>query len=214
METWAIVLAAGSGTRFGAAKQFLDLGGERIIDRAVRAAIDACDRVVVVLPADVVWDGPPVEAVPVGGATRAESVRAGLACVPDDARYVLVHDAARALASPTLWTSVRKALDQGVDAVIPGLPVTDTLKRIDGDRVTGTVDRDGLIAVQTPQGFKLAVLRSAHAAGGDATDDAAFIEAHGGDVLWVDGEATNIKLTRPEDVAMMEAVLARQEATP
>jgi 2-C-methyl-D-erythritol 4-phosphate cytidylyltransferase len=214
METWAIVLAAGSGTRFGAAKQFLDLGGERIIDRAVRAAIDASDRVVVVLPADVVWDGPPVDAVTVGGATRAESVRAGLACVPDDARYVLVHDAARALASPTLWTTVRKALDQGVDAVIPGLPVTDTLKRIDGDRVTGTVDRDGLIAVQTPQGFKLDVLRSAHAAGGDATDDAAFIEAHGGDVLWVDGEATNIKLTRPEDVAMMEAVLARQEVTP
>jgi 2-C-methyl-D-erythritol 4-phosphate cytidylyltransferase len=213
MQTWAIVLAAGSGTRFGAAKQFLELGGVRVIDRAVHGARLACDHVVLVLPADVDWDGEPVDAVTTGGATRAESVRAGLAAIPDTARVVLVHDAARALASPALWTAVRNGLLDDVDAVIPGLPVTDTLKRVDGERVTGTVDRDGLIAVQTPQGFRAETLRAAHAAGGDATDDAAFIEAHGGSVVWVAGEATNIKLTHPDDVAMMEAVLARQEVS-
>ena len=211
METWAIVLAAGSGTRFGSAKQFLMLGGRRVIDRAVHAARLACDRVVLVLPSDIAWDGDPVDATIVGGATRSASVRAGLAAVPDSARYVLVHDAARALASQELWTEVRNGLLEGVDAVIPGLPVTDTLKRIDGERIVGTVDREHLIAVQTPQGFLASTLRAAHAAGGDATDDAAFIEAHGGTVVWVRGEATNIKLTRPDDVAMMEAVLARGE---
>ena len=213
METWAIVLAAGSGTRFGAAKQFLELGGVRVIDRAVRTARSVCDHTVLVVPPDVVWDGDPVDAVTVGGDTRAASVRAGLAAVPETARYVLVHDAARALASRDLWTAVRNGLLEDVDAVIPGLAVTDTLKRVEGDHVVGTVDRDGLIAVQTPQGFRATTLRAAHAAGGDATDDAAFIEALGGSVVWLQGEVTNTKLTRPEDVAVMEAVLARQEVS-
>jgi 2-C-methyl-D-erythritol 4-phosphate cytidylyltransferase len=210
MQTWAIVLAAGSGTRFGAAKQFLELGGVRVIDRALRTAQLACDHVVLVLPADSVWDGDPVDAVVTGGASRAESVRAGLAAVPESAATVLVHDAARALATLELWTAVRDELRSEVDAVIPGLPVTDTIKRVDGIRVTGTVDRSDLIAVQTPQGFKVETLRAAHTSGGDATDDAAFIEAHGGSVRWVPGETTNIKLTHPDDVAIMEAVLARQ----
>lgn len=213
MTTWGIVLAAGSGTRFGAAKQFLTIGGERIVDRAVATAAKVCDGVVVVLPAGMPWDGASVAATAVGGVTRAESVRAGLACVPETAQYVLVHDSARALASETLWRTVRTALERDVDAVIPGLPVADTLKRVVGETIVGTVDREALIAVQTPQGFRAASLRSAHAAGGDATDDAAFIEAHGGTVHWVTGEATNIKLTRPEDAAIMEAVLAQQEAT-
>ncbi|MFZ4516422.1 MAG: IspD/TarI family cytidylyltransferase [Acidimicrobiia bacterium] len=211
MTTWGIVLAAGSGTRFGAAKQFLSVGGMRVVDRSVATAAKVCDAVVVVLPAGVQWDGAPVAATAVGGATRAASVRAGLECVDPDAEFVLVHDAARALASETLWRAVRNGLHENVDAVIPGLPVSDTLKRVVGDVVVGTVDREHLIAVQTPQGFRAASLRAAHAVGGDATDDAAFIEAHGGTVHWVTGEAINTKLTRPQDAAIMEAVLAKLE---
>lgn len=211
MSSWAIILAAGSGTRFGTPKQFAMLREVRVVDRAVNAALQACDHVVVVLPPDVPWDGPAVDGVATGGATRAASLRAGLAFVAPDAEFVLVHDAARPLASDALWQAVAKELTDGIDAVVPALPVTDTLKRVDGRRVVGTVDRDNLVSVQTPQGFRADALRSAHAAGGDATDDAAFIEAQGGHVTWIPGEVTNIKLTQPEDLAVAEAILSRTE---
>lgn len=211
MGAWAIVLAAGSGTRFGTPKQFSILRGARVVDRAIAAAQRNSDRVIVVLPPGVAWDGDPLDGIAVGGPTRAESLRAGLALVPADAEIVLVHDAARPLAGDALWRAVAKELEQGADAVVPGLPVTDTLKRVAGDRITGTVDRAALITVQTPQGFRATALRRAHAAGGDATDDAAFIEAGGGRVTWIPGERTNIKLTEPEDLAVAEAILDRLE---
>ena len=182
----AVVVAAGRGDRFGAAKQFLVLDGTRLVDRAVAACAAVCDAVVVVLPAGEDWTGSPVAAAVPGGATRSASVRAGLAALEAsgaDIDVVLVHDAARPLASRALFDAVIAAVRAGADAVVPGVAVADTLKRVDGDRVVSTVDRDSVVAVQTPQGFRAAALRAAHAAGGDATDGAARVEAAGGTVV-------------------------------
>ncbi|MFM7061370.1 MAG: 2-C-methyl-D-erythritol 4-phosphate cytidylyltransferase [Actinomycetes bacterium] len=208
MTTWAILLAAGAGTRFGARKQFLGLGGVRVVDRSVHGAHDVVDAVVLVLPEGERWDGPPVHAVVVGGAQRSDSVRAGLAAIPAEAEVIVVHDAARPLASRDLWRAVVAAVHGGADAAIPGLPVADTVKRVAGERVLETVERQDLVAVQTPQAFRAEVLRRAHEAGGDATDDAGLVERAGGTVVVVPGEARNRKVTDRDDLVVLEAWLA------
>ena len=205
---WGIVVAGGRGERFGASKQFCDLAGARVVDRSVSTMGAVCDHVVVVLPAGVVWDGPPVAATAVGGTIRAASVRAGLALVPADAEIVVVHDAARPLASPALVESVVAAVRAGADAAVPVVALADTLKRVEGSRVVATVNRAALVAAQTPQAFRAAVLRAAHARGGDATDDAALVEAEGAMVVTVPGEPRNLKITSPADLQLAAALLA------
>jgi 2-C-methyl-D-erythritol 4-phosphate cytidylyltransferase len=207
-DVGAIVVAAGRGDRFGGAKQFLELAGTRLVDRAVRACADACHTVVVVLPEGVVWEGPTVHAAVTGGATRSDSVRAGLAALPTTVEIVVVHDAARPLASRAIFDAVVDAIRAGADAAVPALPVADTLKRVDGTRVTETVTRDDLVAVQTPQSFRADALRAAHASGESATDDAALVEQRGGCVVVVPGEGANFKITSPSDLALAAAVLA------
>jgi 2-C-methyl-D-erythritol 4-phosphate cytidylyltransferase len=208
VQTWAIVVAAGSGARFGGAKQFSAVGSERLVDRAVQTAARCCDGVVVVLPAGATWDGPAVGAAVAGGATRAASVRAGLTAVPASAEIVVVHDAARPLAGDGLFAAVIEAVVEGADGAVPGLAVSDTIKRVDGVRVLATVPRDDLVTVQTPQAFRAAALRAAHTGEGDGTDDAALVEAAGGKVVVVPGEPTNVKVTGPEDVMLVTALLA------
>ena len=210
--TSAIVVAGGRGERFGAPKQFLTAAGARLVDHAVTNAGLVCDEVVVVLPADQTWDGPTVTAAVAGGATRAESVRAGLAAVAPGAAIVVVHDAARPLASPELFELVIDAVRAGADAAIPAIDVSDTLKRVDGDRVIATVERDGLVAVQTPQAFNAEALRAAHAAGADATDDAALVEVAGGRVVVVPGDPRNVKVTTVADLAVASALLEEAAA--
>lgn len=182
---------------------------------SLASAAEACGGVVLVVPAGLV-DGeyPGATSVVAGGAERADSVRAGLAVVPSDVEYVLVHDAARPLATVGLFTRVIEALgDSEYDAVVPVLEVTDTLKQVDGARITGTIDRSRVVATQTPQGFRAAALRAAHASGGDATDDAALVERLGGSVGTVAGESRNLKITRPEDLVVADALWsARGEA--
>jgi 2-C-methyl-D-erythritol 4-phosphate cytidylyltransferase len=134
-------------------------------------------------------------------------VRAGLAAVPTDAAIVVVHDAARPLATGALYAAVVDAVRAGADGALPGLPVADTLKRVDGDTVTATVSREGLVAAQTPQAFRAEALRAAHAAAGEATDDAALVEAAGGKVVIVPGDPLNLKLTAPRDLAVAAALL-------
>jgi 2-C-methyl-D-erythritol 4-phosphate cytidylyltransferase len=208
VSTWGIVVAGGAGSRFGTPKQFESIAGARLVDRAVETAIGACDQVVVILPEAFTWDGPPVVAAVVGGASRSASVRAGLAEVPASATIVVVHDAARPLASPALFEAVIRAVHRGADAAVPAVPVRDTVKRVDGDRVVETVAREGLVAVQTPQAFRADRLRAAHASAGDATDDAALIEAAGGQVVIVPGEPANLKVTTPADLATAAALVA------
>jgi 2-C-methyl-D-erythritol 4-phosphate cytidylyltransferase len=207
VQTWAIVVAAGGGARFGAAKQFARLGDASVLDRAAGVARESCDGVVVVLPAGREWTAPPGVHVAIGGATRSDSVRAGLACVPDDVDVVVVHDAARPLASRALFARVIGAVRAGADAAVPGVPVADTVKRVRDDHVIETVPRDDLVAVQTPQAFRRSVLQAAHAHGGLDTDDAALVEAAGGTVVVVEGEPRNLKLTRVDDLELAQALI-------
>ena len=201
MSTWAIVVAGGSGERFGERKQYLALAGERVLDWALRAAAAGADGVVVVVPADRAEEPePPADVVVAGGATRSASVRAGLAAVPDDADVILVHDAARPVPVPGVWHRVRAAIDAGADAAVPAVPLADTIRALGG----GTVDRSGLVAVQTPQAFRAAALRSAHAGEPEGTDDASLVEAVGGRVVVVDGDPANIKITTPVDLSLAE----------
>jgi 2-C-methyl-D-erythritol 4-phosphate cytidylyltransferase len=203
-EVWVIVVAAGSGRRFGGAKQYEFLAGRRVIDRSIVAARTVADGVVlVVAPERSGHAEPGVDAVVAGGDTRSGSVRAGLAAVPDAAEVVVVHDGARPLATPELFRSVVEAVRAGADAAVPGVPVDDSLRSVAG----GVVDRDGLVAVQTPQAFRAAALRDAHAAGAEATDDASLVEAAGGKVVVVEGSPTNLKITRPSDLTVAEALL-------
>ncbi len=208
MKTWAIVVAAGSGERFGGTKQFAHLGGATVLDRAVGVARESCDGVVVVLAPGAPWEAPDGVSATPGGATRSDSVRAGLALVPDDVDVVVVHDAARPLASRRLFLTVVEAIDEGADAAVPALPVVDTLKRVDGDdRVIETVPRAGLVAVQTPQAFRASALRAAHESEAVDTDDAALVEAAGGKVVVVAGERRNLKLTLPDDLELAQALV-------
>lgn len=208
VPVWTIVVAAGSGSRFGRAKQYERLGDRRVLDWALEAARAVSEGVVLVVPPDSAGRREPgIDAVVPGGATRSESVRAGLAAVPGEADVVLVHDAARPLATVGLFESVVAAVTAGADAAIPGVPVANTVKRVKGKKVVGTVDRSDLVEVQTPQGFRAAALRAAHAGEPDATDDAALVEAAGGSVVIVPGEPSNLKLTHPHDLAVARVLL-------
>jgi 2-C-methyl-D-erythritol 4-phosphate cytidylyltransferase len=160
-----------------------------------------------VVPDASSWEGAEVAALATGGASRAESVRAGLAVVPLGAEIVVVHDAARPLASDELFDAVIGAVRDGADGAVPGLAVADTLKRVDDVRVTATVDRVGLVAVQTPQAFDARILRAAHAGSADATDDAQLVEAIGGTVVVVPGDPRNLKITGPADLMIAAALL-------
>jgi 2-C-methyl-D-erythritol 4-phosphate cytidylyltransferase len=203
VRVWAIVVAAGRGERFGRPKQYEVVAGRRVLDWSVEAARAACDGVVVVVPPG---DPTGVE----GGETRTASVRSGLAAVPDDAEVVVVHDAARPAAGVGLFRAVIAAVEAGADGAVPGVAVTDTVKRIDAaSAVVETLDRSTLVAVQTPQAFRAEVLRQAHASGEEATDDAALVERIGGRVVVVPGHTGNRKLTDPDDLAALDAELRR-----
>lgn len=207
-----VVLAGGSGQRFGSVKQFADLAGRRVVDWSVAVARSVADGVVLVLPASDVPDEalPGVVVVP-GGDTRASSVRAGLAAVPLSAEVVVVHDAARPLATAELFQSVIDVVrdeEHPVDGVVPALPVSDTVKRVVDHRVVATLSRHDLVAVQTPQAFRATVLRRAHAEGGEATDDAALIEAIGATIGVVPGDPANMKLTTATDLAVATALVS------
>ena len=207
VTVWGIVVAGGRGNRFGAAKQFARLGGATVLERSIATTARLCDGVVVALPPESGWQPqPPVVAV-AGGETRADSVRAGLAAVPADAEIIVVHDAARPLASPLLFAAVIAAVRAGADAAVPGLAVSDTLKRVEGERVIETVPRDGLVVVQTPQAFRAEALRRAHARGDEGSDDAVLVERSGGVVRIVPGESRNLKITVPGDLEVAASLI-------
>ena len=208
MSVWAIVVAAGSGNRFGRAKQYEDLGGRRVLDWALEAAQSVAEGIVLVVPAENAGlREVGVDAIVPGGSTRSESVRAGLAAVPNEVEVVVVHDAARPLASAQLFETVVKAVRDGAGAAVPAVAVTDTVKRVKGKRVTETLDRSELVAVQTPQAFDAHTLRRAHEPQPEGTDDASLVEGIGGTVVIVEGEPSNIKITHPQDLAVARTLL-------
>lgn len=230
--TALIVVAAGSGTRLGRGvpKAFATLAGATILEHALRGLAGVDARIVAVVPAGAEADARAIAeragvdaAVIAGGATRADSVAAGLAAA-GDARRVLVHDAARALAPRALVERVLAALDAGAGAVVPVLPVVDTIRSVDGaadasaEALGAIVDRSGLRAMQTPQGFDAALLRRAYEAAGEgraaSTDDAQLVQALGEAVVAVPGDELAFKITTAADADRAEALLAPTRAVP
>ncbi len=205
MNTWGIVVAAGSGSRFGGDKHAAILGGVPLWRWAERLFAEVgLDGVVLV--------GDVPAGIP-GGARRQDSVAAGLAAIPNSADIILVHDAARPLASKGMVCRLLEALAAigEVAGAVPAVPIRDTIKRVSGNEIKETIDRAHLVAVQTPQAFKGEALRTAHAQiTSDVTDDSAMVEAIGGKVLVVDGEPRNIKVTFAADLAMAESLLTEE----
>ena len=212
MSVWIVIVAAGSGSRFGGPKQYESLGSTRVVDRSIATARRAADHVALVVAAPDVDEirrqlaSQPDIVVVAGGPSRSASVRNGLAAVPDDAEVVVVHDAARPLASVALFQNVIAAVRSGADAAVPGVPIADSLRRTDG----GAVDRSGIVAVQTPQAFHPTALRRAHRDEADASDDATLVEMIGGKVVIVPGETTNFKITTAHDLAVARMLVATE----
>jgi 2-C-methyl-D-erythritol 4-phosphate cytidylyltransferase len=219
MSVWAVLVAAGRGERLGdeRPKAFARLGALPLLAEPLRRLdeSDWIDGIVIVAPPD--WEEPSilvaeeigaskVAACVPGGATRSASVRIGLGEVPDDAAVVLVHDAARPLLPPEVVPRLLEALAEGFDGAVPVVPLADTVKRVDGGVVVETPARDELVAVQTPQAFVAAVLRSA--AAGEGSDCASLVEAAGGRVKVVPGDERLLKVTTAADLGRVEALLA------
>lgn len=229
----AVVPAAGSGSRLGAgtSKAAVDLGGLPLVTHCLAALVEGgVTHLVVAAPptgraaelvaaavgtaAAALGPGVTVRVVP-GGADRTASVRAALAVLPPEVAIVLVHDAARPFVPAAMVTRVVAAVRAGHDAVLPGLPVVDTVKGVRAGVVDQTHDRDALVAVQTPQGFRRELLDRAYAAaGGPATDDAGLVEALGVPVHVVTGDPGAFKVTRPLDLVLARALLAGRDAEP
>jgi 2-C-methyl-D-erythritol 4-phosphate cytidylyltransferase len=226
MEVGVIIAAAGLGTRMGmGSKAFVELNGRTALARVLDAflSLEEVGRLVVVGPSErldiarreveALRPGKPVAVCP-GGASRQQSVRAGL-CELGGCDYVLVHDAARPVVSDAL---VRRVLAAAVDAgaAIPALPPHDAVKRVEGGRLLESLDRSRLVLAQTPQGFRRQLLERAHFEAADAglvgDDDAQLVAASGHAVAVVEGEATNIKLTTPADLALLDALLRERES--
>jgi len=221
-STWAILVAAGSGERLGAdrPKAFVALGNRVLLAESLER-LDASawiDAVVVAVPAD--WEeaaivlaeelvASKVAAVVPGGTTRAESVRAALAEIPDDALVVIVHDAARPLVDDAVIERVLAPLAEGYDGVVPGLPLADTVKRVERGLVAETIDRSALVTVQTPQAFIATALRAAYRDAGpfDATDCASLVEARGGRIRVVEGDPRLLKITTNADLQLVQSWL-------
>jgi 2-C-methyl-D-erythritol 4-phosphate cytidylyltransferase len=220
VSVWAILAAAGSGDRLGLdrPKAFASLNDRPLIAESLER-LDASgwiEGIVVAAPPE--WEEPcilvaeeiaagKVAETVTGGATRSESVRNALAQVPEGAAVVLVHDAARPLVTEEVIERVVTGLEVGWDGAVPTLPVSDTVKRVDGEAVAETIDREGLVIVQTPQAFLADVLRRAVESGSEASDCAALVEAAGGRVRAVQGDPRLLKVTEPADLALVESWL-------
>jgi len=224
VSVWAVLAAAGRGERLGSdrPKAFARLGGRPLLAESLERleGSDWIDQIVIAAPPD--WEEPSilvaeeiaatkVSSAVRGGDSRSESVRLALAEVPEAAAVVLVHDAARPLLPDEVIERVLAPLSEGWEGVVPALRVSDTVKRVEGDRVLETLRRDDLVAVQTPQAFLADALRRAVAGDvSEATDCASLVEAGGGRVTWVDGDPRLLKVTDAADLALVESWLEEE----
>jgi 2-C-methyl-D-erythritol 4-phosphate cytidylyltransferase len=222
VSVWAVLAAAGRGERLGSdrPKAFARLGGRPLLAESLERLEDSgwIDAIVIAAPPD--WEEPSilvaeeiaatkVSSAVTGGASRSESVRLALEEVPAEAAVVLVHDAARPLLPEEVIERVLAPLSEGWDGVVPAVPLADTVKRVEGDRVVETLSREDLVAVQTPQAFLADALR--RAVSGDvssATDCASLVESQGGRIKVVEGDPRLLKVTDAEDLALVESWLS------
>lgn len=196
----AIVVSAGQGLRFGGLKQLEMLGDKRVIDASLAVAKRCVDYVVCVKVPGVDFGNLNADVVVDGGATRSDSVRAGLYALPSDTQVVLVHDGARPFASPNLYYKILDRLNGGSKAVIPVIAMSDTVKEVSGEMVLKTIDRSRIVRVQTPQGFQRDILDLAYKNHIDATDDSYLVETLGVIVETISGEDVNFKITTQADL--------------
>jgi len=221
VSVWAVLAAAGRGERLGSdrPKAFARLGGRPLLAESLERLEESgwIDAIVIAAPPD--WEEPSilvaeeiaatkVSSAVTGGASRSESVRLALEEVPAEAAVVLVHDAARPLLPEEVIERVLAPLSEGWDGVVPAVPLADTVKRVEGDRVVETLSREDLVAVQTPQAFLADTLR--RAVSGDvssATDCASLVESQGGRIKVVEGDPRLLKVTDAEDLALVESWL-------
>jgi len=222
VSVWAVLAAAGRGERLGSdrPKAFARLGGRPLLAESLERLEESgwIDAIVIAAPPD--WEEPSilvaeeiaatkVSSAVTGGASRSESVRLALEEVPAEAAVVLVHDAARPLLPEEVIERVLAPLSEGWDGVVPAVPLADTVKRVEGDRVVETLSREDLVAVQTPQAFLADTLR--RAVSGDvssATDCASLVESQGGRIKVVEGDPRLLKVTDAEDLALVESWLS------
>jgi 2-C-methyl-D-erythritol 4-phosphate cytidylyltransferase len=218
VSVWAVVAAAGRGERLGSdrPKAFANLRDRPLLAESLERLEGSgwIDAVVIAAAPD--WEEPSillaeelgcgkVSSCVTGGDTRAESVRTGVAEVPEDATAIVVHDAARPVLVEAVLERVLNALGEGWDGAVPVLPIHDTVKRVDGERVAETVDRTDLVVSQTPQAFVANALREA--LNGEGTDCASLVEARGGRIKVVPGDRRLLKITDPEDLELVAAWL-------
>jgi len=222
VSVWAVLAAAGRGERLGSdrPKAFARLGGRPLLAESLERLEESgwIDAIVIAAPPD--WEEPSilvaeeiaatkVSSAVTGGASRSESVRLALEEVPAEAAVVLVHDAARPLLPEEVIERVLAPLSEGWDGVVPAVPLADTVKRVEGDRVVETLSREDLVAVQTPQAFLADALR--RAVSGDvssATDCASLVESQGGRIKVVEGDPRLLKVTDADDLALVESWLS------
>ena len=207
-NVWTVVVAAGGSSRFGSDKQKVTIGHKTVLECAVSTA-GTVGSVVVVGKAEFVAEiektfssNQSVEAVVAGGSTRTASVSAGLLAVPNTAEIILIHDGARPLASQVLFNRVIDVVNGGVDAVVPGIEISDSLRSVRGHEV----NRSEVVAVQTPQGFKASAVRTAYLNKDEFTDDASKVEATGVKVEIIEGEPNNLKITHPVDLLVARQI--------
>ncbi len=221
MSVWAILAAAGSGERLGLdrPKAFASLNDRPLVAESLERldSSDWIEGIVVAAPPE--WEEPcilvaeevaagKVAETVTGGQSRSESVLAALAEVPEEATVVLVHDAARPVVSDEMIERLITAVGDGWDGAVPVLPIADTVKRLDGEAVAETLDRNGLVTVQTPQAFVAPVLRDAFAGDiADAPDCASLVEARGGRIRAVEGDPRLLKVTTPADLELVASWL-------
>ena len=210
MKIWTVLVAAGEGLRFGSKKQLAELAGMPVLLHSTLNASSVSDGIVVVTSADDIdfvrsclKSIDQVHEIVEGGATRSESVSCGLEKVPHDSEIVIVHDAVRPLASQDLFELVVDKVRNGAEAVVPVVPIADSLRSIDGKQI----NRDEVLIVQTPQAFNASLLRKAYSSYKEATDDSSLVELAGGIIDFVDGDVSNLKITVKSDLLIVEQFL-------
>ncbi len=196
----AIVVSAGKGVRFGGLKQLALIEDRRVVDISLSIANKCVDYVVCVKVPGVDFGELEADLIVEGGTTRSESVRAGIAKLPDQVKWVLIHDAARPLASIGLYERILGRLEDGAPAVVPVLGITDTVKEVVGNKVVSTLDRSRLFRAQTPQGFQRSVLELAYQSHVNTTDDSQLVEEIGIAVEAILGDENNFKITTSADL--------------
>jgi 2-C-methyl-D-erythritol 4-phosphate cytidylyltransferase len=214
-EVWAIVLAGGIGARFGhRPKQFERVGGRRMVDRTVSAALRTCDRVALVLPLGYGWDGEPVHALAAGGDHQSESLRAGLETLPTDASIAVVADPAHPLAPDALFEAVIDKVRRGADGAVPVLPIHDVVQRVRNGRVVETLPKHDLVITASPHAFRVPVLRAVHASRPRPVENSSLLLEWGYRVDTVPGDPANLHVTTREELEIVRNLVAGRSFGP